>query len=90
MTWRVMSTRLYLAAGYANGGVAVFDWASGGTCVWSELLHEGECRSVDFCPAGKLLLSGGFDGACRVTSVGPGRYCPPRHHHHHAFRSLNC
>jgi len=58
-----------IAAGYANGGVAVFDWASGGACVWSELLHEGECRSVDLCPAGKLLLSGGFDGACRVGGL---------------------
>ena len=34
---------------------------SAAAVVWSDRFHEGECRSVDLDPSGKLLLTAGFD-----------------------------
>ena len=40
--------------------------------VWSDRFHEGECRSVDLDPSGKLLLTAGFDGVCVVVNAADG------------------
>ena len=37
--------------------------------LWSDIMHESECRSVDLCQAGKWLLTAGFDGACVVVGA---------------------
>ena len=57
----LLAVATLLLGGYSGAGV-----------LWSAVLHQGECRSVDLCPAGKLLLSGGFDGSCHVTAAGDG------------------
>ena len=45
---------------------------SAAAVVWSDRFHEGECRSVDLDPSGKLLLTGGFDGVCVVVNAADG------------------
>ena len=35
--------------------------------LWRERAHDGECRSVDLCPAARSVLSAGLDGTCRVA-----------------------
>ena len=45
---------------------------SAAAVVWSDRFHEGECRSVDLDPSGKLLLTAGFDGVCVVVNAADG------------------
>ena len=51
---------------------ADFDSDSGAAAVWSDKFHDGECRSVDLDPSGKLLLTAGFDGVCCVVNAADG------------------
>ena len=57
--------------------------SSANSCVvWSDIVHDGECRSVDIAPRGSqtstvfsssfAILSAGFDGACRVIDASGG------------------
>ena len=45
---------------------------SAAAVVWSDRFHEGECRSVDLDPSGKLLLTAGFGGVCVVVNAADG------------------
>ena len=55
------------------GGVAVHDarYPAAGP-LWRERAHDGECRSVDLCPAARSVLSAGLDGTCRVACAQEG------------------
>ena len=62
-----------VAAGFDDGVVAVHDarYPAAGA-LWRERAHDGECRSVDLCPAARSILSAGLDGTCRVASAQEG------------------
>ena len=43
--------------------------------LWSEAPHAGsEVRSVEVDPSGTMVLTGGFDGRCRVVRADDGSY----------------
>lgn len=61
-----------LAVGYADGRCGVLDLRTGKQ-VYTLSCHSLDCRSVDFDPSGRWLLTGGFDHTVGIIEAAAGR-----------------
>lgn len=66
-----------LAIGYADGVVRLLD-ASNAREIVRFAHHDAECRSVEFCPGGRWVLTSSFDGTVAVVDTPAAAVDPSR------------
>ena len=71
----------YLSVGYMDGCFQLLDVRKPSEIIFEKFIHSKECRSLDFSPGDKWLLSSSFDCMSHVISVQEGSLlCSSRGH----------